>query len=541
MSVVEISISKKLRFLSVENGLLAVFIVFTAVGMWHHELWRDEAQAWLLARDSHSLLDLLHNTRHEGHPLLWHLCLFGLVKITHQPWIMQAFHGLLSVGSVVLIVKASPFSLLQKGLLSVSYFLGYEYSLISRNYALGVFLIFLFCALYTRRNPRYWLLAIVLALLANASVFGLIISFALSIVMLYRAVSEPKRLGPLGPVRQVMPQMMFLVMSWVISACQILRVLVKQGMAVSAAGAPVDLEKALIPAGGWSQINKVAKLVGLILKSYFPMPQLRIDFWNKHLLIPEAPFPPVGWLSLGLFIGIVIAAIAVILSLKILWKTPLYLSMYVAASSLLAGFHALIFRGDTRHYGHFFIVLLASLWLATWSRRRQGERHVRGHALRHAGRPARIRPAVGSAFLTTLLIFQAMAGIYAYTTDLIYPFSSSRVVSHYIQTHRLENSVLFSSDDRKVAGISAYLDRSIYYPQRVSFGSFWDIAYPELDTPQAVIDSIETFAQQQPDFLAILTHPIDPGVLTAKVVLLSEFSPTIQSDERLYLYSVQSD
>jgi hypothetical protein len=36
----------------------------------HHEMWRNELQAWLLARDSDSLAELWRNTRYEEHPLL---------------------------------------------------------------------------------------------------------------------------------------------------------------------------------------------------------------------------------------------------------------------------------------------------------------------------------------------------------------------------------------------------------------------------------------------------------------------------------------
>ena len=36
----------------------AAFLVVGAFVMAHHELWRDEVQAWLLARDSSSALNL---------------------------------------------------------------------------------------------------------------------------------------------------------------------------------------------------------------------------------------------------------------------------------------------------------------------------------------------------------------------------------------------------------------------------------------------------------------------------------------------------
>ena len=46
-----------------------------AVGMYFHEPWFDEIQAYLIARDA-SVHDILfHLPHYEGHPPLWHLLL----------------------------------------------------------------------------------------------------------------------------------------------------------------------------------------------------------------------------------------------------------------------------------------------------------------------------------------------------------------------------------------------------------------------------------------------------------------------------------
>jgi hypothetical protein len=50
--------------------------------MGHHELWRDEVQAWLLDRDSSSAIDLLSRQKYEGHPALWQLLLMPLTRIS---------------------------------------------------------------------------------------------------------------------------------------------------------------------------------------------------------------------------------------------------------------------------------------------------------------------------------------------------------------------------------------------------------------------------------------------------------------------------
>lgn len=520
------------HLLTIENSIIVLFSVLGIIGILNHEMWRDEMQAWLLAKDSSSLADLIRNSRYEGHPLLWHICLYGLAKITHNPLIMQCFHLLLATCSVVLVVKASVFSLFQKGLLSFSYFLFYEYSIISRNYAIGVLLAFLFCSLYTRCRPRYGLLSILLALLANANVFGLFISFALGTAMLYRLRVELK-----PPMGSLMRYAALLSAGWGLSICQVARALIDDtspaNLSLAAKGAPVNFENAVVPSDFWDKMSALGKLAELILKSYLPLPEIGVNFWNQHLLLNNSLFPQVGSLSLGLWIGVVIATTVVTISLKILWKTPLYLWVYVVASGLMAVFHSVIFRGTTRHYGHFFIIFLISLWLSIWSQTQQR----RGRAPYMATSQTTV---FGSTFLTGLLIFQVISGLHAYTIDLLYPFSASRATAEFIQTHQLEDVPLFSEEDRHVVGIAGYLDRPIYYAQRQSFGSFWGGKYPDLKSTQLAVDSIEVFAQQQPDFLAILEHPIDPTAVAENVVELARFNqPTIQKDERFYLYRVR--
>ncbi|EKD89645.1 MAG: hypothetical protein ACD_33C00018G0001, partial [uncultured bacterium] len=49
----------------------SVVLIFLLLGMYnifHHDMWRDEIQSWLIARDSISIFDLFRNLRYEAHP-----------------------------------------------------------------------------------------------------------------------------------------------------------------------------------------------------------------------------------------------------------------------------------------------------------------------------------------------------------------------------------------------------------------------------------------------------------------------------------------
>src|ERR1022692_2370586 len=78
----------------------AVFFIIALIGILHHEMWRDELQPWLIARESHSIPQLLHNMRFEGHPILWHLMLYFITCFTNHLFYQQALHLLIACGFI---------------------------------------------------------------------------------------------------------------------------------------------------------------------------------------------------------------------------------------------------------------------------------------------------------------------------------------------------------------------------------------------------------------------------------------------------------
>src|SRR4249920_3250537 len=89
--------SKQLRYSLIVTG---VFLCFAAFGLWHHEMWRDEHQAWLVARDAHSLSQFFQNIRYEGNPGLWHSLLYLITCFSHNPVYMQVLHLMIACGFI---------------------------------------------------------------------------------------------------------------------------------------------------------------------------------------------------------------------------------------------------------------------------------------------------------------------------------------------------------------------------------------------------------------------------------------------------------
>ncbi len=128
-----------LKSLKYVHNFAGLFFIVALFGLCHHEMWRDEIETWMVARDSPDLATLFEHQRYTGHPSLWYLLLFALTRLTQDPKAMALLHLAIATLTVYLFLRYSPFTPLQKGLFGFGYFPFYEYALISRAYALGLF------------------------------------------------------------------------------------------------------------------------------------------------------------------------------------------------------------------------------------------------------------------------------------------------------------------------------------------------------------------------------------------------------------------
>ncbi len=170
------------RWLSL--GVALAFLALAAFAMSSHELWRDEAESWLIARDSSSLPELFRHVRYEGHPGLWFAFLFVLSRVTTSPVAMQLLHLGIATAVVWTFARYAPFSPLQRVLFAFGYFPLYEYGVVSRDYGLGVLFLFGACAVISAKPRRFSALVLLLALVPQANIFAAILGFALGLVVL---------------------------------------------------------------------------------------------------------------------------------------------------------------------------------------------------------------------------------------------------------------------------------------------------------------------------------------------------------------------
>src|SRR5450432_1776006 len=77
--------------------LLSVYLLISIIGLAHHELWLDEAQHFLIGRDSHSMSSMYYNMRYDGHPRLWNWLIYLITHYITPSYIgLQVFHLLIT-------------------------------------------------------------------------------------------------------------------------------------------------------------------------------------------------------------------------------------------------------------------------------------------------------------------------------------------------------------------------------------------------------------------------------------------------------------
>ena len=137
----------------------------------------------MLAANSPSLWSLWLKLKYEGHPGLWHALVWLITRFTSNPLWMQVLHIGLALGVWIIVYRWSPFSRLEKILLPLSYFLFWQYFVVSRSYVLIALIAFAFISLREKRPRPEFILWLLLGLLANVQVLGAIWSICLAVTL----------------------------------------------------------------------------------------------------------------------------------------------------------------------------------------------------------------------------------------------------------------------------------------------------------------------------------------------------------------------
>ena len=502
-------------------GLTVLFLTVGAFTASHHEMWRDEIQAWLLARDSTSIFNLFANLKYEGHPGLWHLCLMPLSRISDSPVLMQMFHLLITGATVYLFVRYAPFTWFQKLLFCFGYFVLYEYAIVARNYALGLLLITVFCVLFKERYKRFIWVGGVLFLLAHTSVHALIIAIAIGIVLCCEYVFGGRFLRPLNQELKAIEDKKPIWIGFGLIGVGILT-------AVLQLNPPPDTGFAV----GWNfnyDTKRVNDIVKLISRAYLPIPRPVLGFWGSNILTTYPFFQAIqGPLCYCLML----------LSVLLFLKRPTALFTYLISTFGLLTFFYIKYHGSIRHHGFLFLTFLMCCWIYRDS---PAIHFGKGEQQGTDSTIDRVLSMAGTVLVTVLLICHAIGGVIAVKMEHRYVFSYGKLTAEYIKSQGMQDHLIVAEKDPATSTVVGYLPkRQVYYPRGSRLGSFvrWDKARDHsVSKTRAIEEALKLSRQHSQDVLLILNFALDTKRRKQyNLSLLAKFTGSTVSDEGFHLF-----
>ena len=145
------------------------FLIITFILVLNHEIWTDEAQAWVIARDL-SFVDIIKQMRYEGHPCLWHLILAIPAKLGLPVLSMNIISWIfIGVASYLIIFHAKWNIIVKMGVLFNPTFL-FFLPVIARCYSLIAVLLCIWIICYPNRHKYPIIYTSILCLLANTHI-----------------------------------------------------------------------------------------------------------------------------------------------------------------------------------------------------------------------------------------------------------------------------------------------------------------------------------------------------------------------------------
>lgn len=475
--------------------IAAAFAILLVAQIARHEMWRDEIHSWGLVLASPSLSDLFANLRFTGHPGLWYLLLWLASWFTDSPYAVQIVHAaiaLLLIGSIGLL---SPFSRLEKLLLLSSYFVLYEYTVVSRSYGLGFLIALTYANRRATRPDRVGLNVCLLGLLANTNMFAFVLSaaFALeyAVELLFRRGKEFR-----AAFQAFLPPAAIYL---AFAALSVATMWPSPDISLRTIGVP--LEHAWDP---FRLLNTVAGNVASLI------PIRPLNYWNARAVGMVHPIDAAALPALALLLFQIFRRNRQLLLVPAL----------TAVGSIAIG--QLIYANSIRHWGINFIAFIAVLWMQrVWSPQR-------------------------SHLALALLAVSAAAGIAVSVQQFPLTFSEGRTTAQWIRDNDLSDSALVGEPDALVTVVAQYLAKPIYFLD-CSCTDTYLFYHKRRDTfdksqlPERLARAVREFEGRP--ILFLTTGPLDSSQLTAlrdygvAATHLAAFD-NASTDENFYVYRV---
>lgn len=418
-------------------GLYISFIVFFLYSKFtYHELWKDEWQAWLMARDM-GWGELLGSLYYEGHPALWYLYLKVWSLLSYggnDELFIQLAHASLIIGAYTLVWFRFQIPIWLKGLILLSYYPFFEYGIVSRGYAFVMLIGFAIALLLPKvistrdaqgsRNLK--ILALLFFLFCQTEVYAVMMAGAL----LFYIFLEKNGLQKFS---SVMKDKTFSTLMWSCFGGVIIFLI-----SVFPRTNEVDLSRAYLskPLSG-----------EIFFKGFQGM--LANTFWIGS--IPDTNVFGVN--ELGLIFSVLVVSGLIYLFRK--ERNILYTVLFFMFGYFI--FLITIYTGGVRQWGMFFIFFLMLLQLFFLKINKSDSK----------------LDLLQTGFLLSIFIFQIHYSYLAMEKEINHPFSNAKMTAEFIKKDVPEKASIVAINKFEIAPVVGYANRKFYsLPEGETFTFF---------------------------------------------------------------------
>lgn len=461
-----------------------------------HDMWRDEIHSWGLVLASPTLPDLIHNLRFTGHPALWYLPLWAVSHLTASPYAVQVVHALIALCLIGAIGLFSPFSRLERLLLLASYFVLYEYTVISRNYGIGFLIALIYAQMRATRPDRLYLNACLLGLLANTNMFAFILSgafaFEYAVELLFRRGRKNFRRAFMAALPAAAVYLAF-------AAAAVATMWPSPDISWRTTGQPL--------AQAFDPVRLLAMITGNVTAL---LPTHPLNYWRAKadgILHPPDAFALPALAVIFFYIFRRNAQLLIIPGLTFI-------------GSVAVG--QLIYANSIRHWGITFVAFVATLWIYRVANRER------------------------SYFALGLLAISAAAGIAISVQQFSWTFSEGRHTAEWIRKNGFADDALIGLPDTYGVVVAQYLGKPMYFLECSCTDTFLFYhkrrdAYHPREMPERLARAVGELAQRP--ILFIDAHPLTEAELAdirARGVAVTQLAAFAQAstDENFYVYRV---
>ncbi|MEO5570641.1 MAG: hypothetical protein ABIT08_09345 [Bacteroidia bacterium] len=473
---------------------------------------------FLLARDSSSLGELYFNARYDGHPLLWNILLMVITRFSHDPFYMQLLHIIISSSSVIIFLRNAPFTDGFKILFVFSYFIFYEYNIISRNYALGVLFLFTSLSLICNAERNYTTIIISLLILSFTHLFSLMCAASLFLVTVILFYSDSgKKISKIN--------FGILCLIFIIGLSFILYSIIP----------PTDHFLKQYDTDPYFSFKRIGKAFSIFFKGLFHFPDvLKYHFWNTNLLV-----------DISKNFTIIPSVFCFLIPLILFYDKPLSVIVFYLSSILIAVFifWSPIIAG-VRYFGYIFLLLITSLWLSEYTPTMN-----LFFSENLSEKISKFNSRFKIPFVYSILFVQIISAGFAYSMDIVHPFSEGKAVAEFILKSKYNEHTIVISNQSAGPPVSGYLDRKIFYPETNQSGTFckWNTS-PFVIDKKIMLSRIKRLDDKC--FILVLNDTImysgneTPGMRvfkddTMQINYLTKFDNGILRSENYWLYEVK--